>query len=108
MNKWRLITFLDEGNPYICKTDAEFERMQKKYPNMKKVADDIYRVGDTYAEKIEKCVTACDYEIIKILDEYDTRDLEEIVCGLVKNHLFTTADSVQGLIYELEKIKEVL
>lgn len=105
---WIMIKFEDGSNPYICKTQAEFDRIKKKYPNIRKISDDVYRVGDTYAEKIEKCVTACDLEIIKTFDEYDTRDLEEIICGLVKNHLYTTADSVQGLIYELEKIKEVL
>ena len=105
---WIMIKFEDGSNPYICKTEEEFRRMQKKYPNMKKLSDDVYRVGDTYAEKIETCVAECDSAIIKVFDEYDTRDLEEIVCGLVKNHLYTTADSVQGLIYELEKIKEVL
>lgn len=30
MYKWQHITF-KEGNPYICKTEKELERMKKKY-----------------------------------------------------------------------------
>ena len=28
---WQHIQFVDGGNPYICKTEKEFKRMQKKY-----------------------------------------------------------------------------
>lgn len=29
--KWKHIEFLNGSNPYICKTEKEFERMQEKY-----------------------------------------------------------------------------
>ena len=29
--KWQHIQFADGSNPYICKTEKEFKRMQKKY-----------------------------------------------------------------------------
>ena len=29
--KWQHIEFTDGRNPYICKTEKEFKRMQKKY-----------------------------------------------------------------------------
>lgn len=29
--KWKHIEFLNGSNPYICKTKAEFERMNRKY-----------------------------------------------------------------------------
>ena len=28
---WQHISFADGGNPYICKTAAEFARMKRKY-----------------------------------------------------------------------------
>ena len=28
---WQHIEFADGSNPYICKTEAEFRRLQKKY-----------------------------------------------------------------------------
>lgn len=51
---WIMIKFEDGSNPYICKTQAEFNKIKKKYPNIKKISDDVYRVGDTYAEKIKE------------------------------------------------------
>ena len=62
----------------------------------------------SYREKIEEIVQETDRLIIDKLVEYDTSDLEEIIIGLVMNHTFTSKDSIQGLIYELEKLMEVL
>ena len=31
MVKWQHIQFADGSNPYICTTEKEFKRMQKKY-----------------------------------------------------------------------------
>lgn len=62
----------------------------------------------SYKDKIEEIIKETDKLIIDKLDEYDTRDLEEIIIGLVMNHTFTSKDSIQGLIYELEKLMEVL
>ena len=62
----------------------------------------------SYREKIEEIVQETDRLIIDKLVKYDTSDLEEIIIGLVMNHTFTSKDSIQGLIYELEKLMEVL
>ena len=61
----------------------------------------------TYEQKIDKLVSDIDEIIIETLKQYDTRDLEEIIKGLVINHTFTSKDSIQGLIYELEKLKDI-
>lgn len=61
-----------------------------------------------YREKIEEIVQETDRLIIDKLVKYDTSDLEEIIIGLVMNHIFTSKDSIQGLIYELEKLMEVM
>lgn len=61
-----------------------------------------------YREKIEEIVKETDRLIIDKLVKYDTSDLEEIIIGLVMNHTFTSKDSMQGLIYELEKLMEVM
>ena len=58
----------------------------------------------TYQEKIDKAIIGCDELIIDTLGTYDTSDLEEIIVGLVYNHTFSSADSVQNLIYTLEKV----
>ena len=62
----------------------------------------------TYTMKINKIIQETDDLIIEILKEYDTSDLEEIIIGLVANHTFSSKDSIQGLIYELEKLMEVI
>jgi hypothetical protein len=61
----------------------------------------------TYEQKIDKLVSDIDEIIIETLKQYDTRDLEEIIKGLIVNHIFTSKDSIQGLIYELEKLKDI-
>lgn len=57
-----------------------------------------------YSEKIAHIVEKCDDIIIKTLETYDTSDLETIILYLIKNHSFSSADSVQNLIYTLEKV----
>ena len=42
--KWQHIEFT-EGNPYICKTEKEFKRLQKKY-KMVQIADGFWRLYD--------------------------------------------------------------
>ena len=44
--------------------------------------------------------------IIKTYGCYDTSDLQDIVVALVNNHIFSSKDSIQELIYELENIQE--
>lgn len=41
MQKWRHIEFEDGSNPYICKTDKEFKKMQRRY-NLVKIKDGFY------------------------------------------------------------------
>ena len=60
----------------------------------------------TYDMKIDRIIEDCDSIIVEYLDKYDTSDLEEIVLGLVNNHTFTSADSIQSLIYSLEKLMD--
>lgn len=62
----------------------------------------------TYDMKINKIIQETDDLITEILKEYDTSDLEEIILGLIVNHTFSSKDSIQGLIYELEKLMEVI
>lgn len=59
---WQHIEFIDGSNPYICKTEKEFERMKRMYvlenitDNLWKATDRIYYkvVGFTYKDKVEK------------------------------------------------------
>ena len=62
----------------------------------------------TYAQKINKIVEDTDNLIIDTLGSYDTSDLEDIVLGLVINHTFSSKDSIQNLIYSLEKVMEII
>ena len=57
-----------------------------------------------YIDKINSIVKDTDKLIISKLHRYDTSDLEEIIIGLLYNHAFTSADSIQNLIYTLEKM----
>ena len=61
----------------------------------------------TYEQKIDKLVSDIDEIIIETLKQYDTDDLSTIIECLVINHIFTSKDSIQDLIYRLEKLKEV-
>lgn len=40
MYQWQHIEFI-EGNPYICKTEKEFKRMQRKY-KLKQIKDGFW------------------------------------------------------------------
>ena len=40
--KWKCIQFADGSNPYICKTEKEFKKMQKKY-NLVEIEDGFYK-----------------------------------------------------------------
>jgi hypothetical protein len=37
---------------------------------------------------------------------YDTNDLNDIIIGMISDHIFTTKDSIQNLIYDLEKMRD--
>lgn len=60
-----------------------------------------------YDRKINKIISDCDDIIIDTLGTYDTSDLEDIVVGLVCNHIFTSGDSIRNLIYTLEKLEDI-
>ena len=38
---WKHITFSDGSNPYICKTEADFNRMKKKY-HLEQISGDFW------------------------------------------------------------------
>ena len=59
-------------------------------------------------EKINKIVQETDNLIIDTLGTYDTSDLEDIILGLVENHMFSSKDSIQNLIYSLEKLMDLI
>lgn len=40
---WYHIQFSDGSNPYICKSEKELKRIQKKY-NLVKIKDNFYKV----------------------------------------------------------------
>lgn len=62
----------------------------------------------TYEMKISRIVDDIDEIIIERLGSYDTSDLEEIIECLVLNHTFTSKDSIQNLIYSLERLKDIV
>ena len=62
----------------------------------------------TYEMKINRIVQDIDEIIIERLGSYDTSDLEEIIEYLVLNHAFTSKDSIQNLIYSLERLKDIV
>lgn len=72
--------------------------------------EDIRKNSHTigYKDKLNKIVEDTDDLIIDILGTYDTNDLEDIILGLVINHTFSSKDSIQNLIYSLEKVMEVI
>ena len=39
---WQLIRFIDGSNPYVCKTEKEFKRMQSKYV-LEKIGDNCWQ-----------------------------------------------------------------
>lgn len=72
--------------------------------------EDIRKNSHTigYKDKLNKIVEDTDDLIIDTLGSYDTSDLEDIILGLVINHTFSSKDSIQNLIYSLEKVMEVI
>ena len=43
--KWQCIEFKHGGNPYICKTEKEFNRIKRKY-NLLKIKDNFWLAED--------------------------------------------------------------
>ena len=46
--------------------------------------------------------------IFKVIGTCDTNDLNDIVIELIRNHVFTSKDSIQHLIDMLEDLREEL
>ncbi len=45
--KWQHIQYADGSNPYICKTEKEFNRLRKKYGNrMELIKDGFWMVKE--------------------------------------------------------------
>lgn len=57
-------------------------------------------------EKIEKCIDEINDIIIDNLGVYDVDDLTDVIVGVLKNHMLTSRDSLQNLIYEIEKLED--
>lgn len=49
--KWQLISFIDGSNPYICKTEKEFKRMQSKYV-LKKIDENCWQATDSISYSV--------------------------------------------------------
>lgn len=61
-----------------------------------------------YELKIASLINDIDDLIIDTLGTYDTNDLETIIEGLICNHAFSSKDSIQNLIYSLEKLQDYM
>lgn len=44
--EWQHIEFINGSNPYICKTEKEFKRMQNKYV-LEKISDNCWKATDS-------------------------------------------------------------
>lgn len=53
--KWKHIQFADGSNPYICKTDKEFNRIKRKY-RLELIEDNFYRA---YERQIVRQMKFC-------------------------------------------------
>lgn len=49
--KWQLISFIDGSNPYICKTEKEFNRMKSKYV-LKKIDKNCWQATDSISYSV--------------------------------------------------------
>lgn len=60
----------------------------------------------SYQEKLEDIIDKIEDIIEKELSTYTIDTLNDIVVELFLKNIFTSKDSIQNLIYELENIKE--
>lgn len=117
----KYINGYNHGNPYdpdiVIFEDKYFNSYNNalEYAKSKGLHYDNYEIDTiylgiaenkelSYNQKIDKIVKETDNLIIETLKEYDTSDLEEIIIRLVCNHTFTSNDSIQNLIYSLERL----
>ena len=67
--EWQHIQYSNGSNPYICKTEAEFERLQNKYGcALEKIKDGFWLVN---VDKLKE-------KVIKIIKEHYNLDEEAI------------------------------
>ena len=90
---------IDKGLENRVDIDYVIERLED-------IRKNSHTIG--YKDKLNKIVEDTDNLIIDTLGSYDTSDLEDIVLGLIINHTFSSKDSIQNLIYSLEKVMEVI
>ena len=90
---------IDKGLENRVDIDYVIERLED-------IRKKVHTIG--YKDKLNKIVEDTDNLIIDTLGTYDTSDLEDIILGLVINHTFSSKDSIQNLIYSLEKVMEVI
>lgn len=55
---------------------------------------------------MEKIIKEINNIIVEQYGNYDTNDLNDIIIELLRNHIFTSKDSIKNLIYELENLLE--
>ena len=66
--------------------------------DFKKLIEDIDNLIINVYEKYENE----DYEL-----GYNTNDLNDIIIALINNHGYSSKDSIQSLIYDLEKLQDL-
>lgn len=49
--KWQHISFIDGSNPYVCKTEKEFKRMQSRYV-LEKIGNDCWEATDSISYSV--------------------------------------------------------
>ena len=61
LNKWKYILFESGANPYICKTDEEFKKLQDKYgPLLVLIREGFYKVCDKTRRKFMAKIVLCE------------------------------------------------
>lgn len=49
--KWQHISFIDGSNPYVCKTEKEFKRMESRYV-LEKIGNDCWEATDSISYSV--------------------------------------------------------
>lgn len=63
--------------------------------------ENYYKGIDAIAIKIDRLIVDC-----MVNNEYDAEDLENIILALLQRFNYTTRDTIQNLIYSLERLEE--
>ena len=75
---WQHIQYSDGSNPYICKTETEFQRLQKKYGcALEKIKDGFWLVNmDKIRDKVNKIIKE-NYTLEEEIVQEATQDIVE-------------------------------